>query len=136
MRTTEKDRKEAADTLRAMLPPGSTVHCILRHVSRSGMMRIIDLRQIDGEAIHWISRLAAKAACLGYSEAHEAVKMTGCGMDMGFAAVYELSARLYPDGFGCTGKDCPSNDHRNGDRDHTLGRNHRDGGYALLHRWI
>jgi hypothetical protein len=40
-------------------------------------------------------------------------------MDMGFALVHELSGRLYPDGFGCLGERCPSNDHRNGDRDYT-----------------
>jgi hypothetical protein len=112
--------------LRAMLPPGSTVHCVLRHVGRSGMARWIDLYLVEGDSTHWLSPLAAKAAGFTFDRKREAIKVGGCGMDMGFALVSTLSAYLYPDGFGCIGdggKDrsarCPSNDHSNGDRDYT-----------------
>jgi hypothetical protein len=82
-------------------------------------------------------------------------------MDMGFHLVYTLSYALYPQGFGCVGERCPSNDHSNGDRDYTphgcYDENgaledrepgpgelrdgcrrhwHRDGGYALTQRWL
>ena len=40
-RTTPSEKEEALATLRQMLPPGSTVYTILRHVSRSGMRREI-----------------------------------------------------------------------------------------------
>jgi hypothetical protein len=75
----------------------------------------------------------------------------GCGMDMGFHLVYSLSRALFPTGFGCIGRVtnakgertawCNSNDHHNGDRDHTRHTTrrkhwHRDGGYALVHRWM
>jgi hypothetical protein len=61
--------------------------------------------------------------------------MGGCGMDMGFAAVYGLSYALFGKGFECTGPNCPANDHSNGDRDYTP-HMHSDGGYALKHRWL
>jgi hypothetical protein len=32
---------------------------------------------------------------------------------MGFALVYALGRKLYPDGFDCAGERCPSNDHSN-----------------------
>ena len=64
-----------------------------------------------------------------------AVKMGGCGMDMGFALVYNLSSVLFRDNFICTGEKCPSNDHNNGEKDRTPHK-HSDGGYALRHRQL
>ncbi len=64
------------------------------------------------------------------------VKMGGCGMDMGYHLVNNLGYALFPNGVPCTGEDCPSNDHNNGDRDYTAGKLHRDGGYAFRHRWL
>jgi hypothetical protein len=51
---------------------------------------------------------------------------------MGFAAVYELSSMLYPNGFNCLGNRCPANDHFN----RVDVKHHRDGGYALRHEWL
>ena len=73
----------------------------------------------------------------------DGIIMGGCGMDMGFSLVYNLSSALFPDGFECIGKGddrgafsrCPSNDHTNGDRDYSPHK-HSDGGYALRHRWL
>jgi len=42
---------------------------------------------------------------------------------------------LFSGGFTCPGKDCPSNDHSNGDRDYTP-HMHTDPGYALRQRWL
>ena len=93
---------------------------------------------------------AAKA--LGYTmdRDREGLRVSGCGMDMGFHVVYSLSRVLYPDGFECIGEGCPSNDHSNGDRDYTPHLNggkaphepgyvahwHSNGGYALRQRWV
>jgi hypothetical protein len=128
------EREEAAEDLRKMLPPGSTIHTVLRHVSRSGMARRIDLYFLEAGMPHWLSYRAAKA--IGARFKDEAIHVTGCGMDMGFHLVYALSRVLYPDGHGCIGEGCPSNDHSNGDRDYTPTHWHKDGGYALRHRWI
>jgi hypothetical protein len=77
---------------------------------------------------------------------HFAIKVGGCGMDMGFSLVYGLSRTLYREGHACTiGEDhghhsgtdyCPSNDHvndRNWSRYEGL---HSDGGYAVSQRWL
>lgn len=134
------ERDKARDSLRAMLPPGATVYTNLRHRARSGMSRVIDLHVIEDGEIRWIGYTAATAIGMRYDRDRNGIRVSGCGMDMGFYVVYELSEALYPDGFGCTGdadgRRCLSNDHSNGDRDYTPGHPHRDGGYALRHRWM
>lgn len=148
MKVSKAKRDEALDTLRRLCPPGTRVFTVLRHVSRSGMSRDIDVYILqDGDRV-WLSRLAAKAAGLTFNERRECIRMGGCGMDMGFALVYTLSHALYPDGFECIGfrrnrhtgevqRDtyCPSNDHSNGDREYSP-HQHRSGGYALRHDWL
>lgn len=161
MRVSKADQHAAIQELRTMLPPGSTVTTVLRHVSKSGMSRDIDCFKLGyfGEDHHaWLSRLIGKATG-GHMlrDKQDALRVSGCGMDMGFAIVYELSHALYPDGFGCIGEGCPSNDHSNGHRDgekyercnvtsaatgpcplpgHRVPGWHADGGYALRQRWL
>lgn len=135
------ERENAAAELRSMLKPGDTVNVIQRHVSASGMQRHLSLFVGDQE----ITFLAATA--LGEKVAHTygaAIKVNGCGMDMHFATVYNLSRALWPTGHPCNGNDgpvreggCPSNDHVNDrERDFSTNRTHSDGGYALRHRTL
>lgn len=145
MKTTKTNRDDAIAKLRDLLQPGDTVHTVLRHVARSGMSRVIDCYQLvstDGEP-RWLSPLVAKATGFTFNAKREALQVGGCGMDMGFHVVSTLSRVLYPDGFGCIGERCPSNDHLNGDRDytpHVFGLSqphwHKAGDYALRHRWL
>ena len=143
-RISKTERDGARETLRELLPPGTTVFTVLRHVSRSGMSRSIDaylVTEHDGQPDHrWLSRLISKATGISFDERREALKMNGAGQDMGYAIIHDLGYTLYPDGFMCTGdgvgrRGCPSNDHSNGDRDYTL-HQHNSGGYALHHDWI
>ena len=130
MRATKTQQAEALEQLRD-LKPGDTVYTVLRHVSRSGMYRAIDLytmRDNQPRRISW----SAAALCEGYDDRHEAARASGCGMDMGFHLVYNLSWRLFHDGYECIGKRCPANDHFNG----STATHHKDGGYALTHRWM
>lgn len=135
----QKLRETAIGRLREMLKPGDTVYSVLRNVSRSGMSRQIDFYVIESDSAtggtrpFCISGWVAEA--LDYPTADfGALKVGGCGMDMGFAVVYALAGTLYPYGFACIGKDkrCPSNDHSN--REHH--KIHKDGGYALRHSWV
>ena len=129
------DQQSSKEKLLEMLKPGDTVYTILRHVSRSGMSRVIDLVIIsDGEPFS-ISPWAAKVAGNRMDLDRWGIKIGGTGMDMGFALVYELSYALFKDGFTCVGEKCPANDHINGDRNYTP-HQHRDGGYALSQQWI
>lgn len=106
--------EESKAELRKMFPKGSTVYCVLRRVARSGMSR--DISPL------WIGKLprsqsAGKCALdvrypwwhvakvLGIraiSGGSDAVRINGCGMDMGFHLVYSLAAALYGDGYSLT----------------------------------
>ena len=131
----QSEQAEALERLRGWLSAGDTVYCVLRHVSKSGMSRVIEFKKIDGEQVLTFGYNIAKALGMPFDRAREGVKVGGAGMDMGFAVVYDLSAKLFPAGFECIGEGCPSNDHSNGDRDYTP-HLHSDGGYALKHRWL
>ena len=99
MKYSKKEREEALATLRELCPPGTTVYTKLNHVSRSGMSRsITPFLVIDGEPYYIAYSVAV---IFGQSrDKYDGVRMDGCGMDMGFALVYNLSLYLYPDGFG------------------------------------
>ena len=86
---------EAKAQLRKWLKPGDTVHTILDHCSRSGMSR--DIRVVllkDGEALH---PNYSVSVALGYPRAArgDAMRVGGCGMDMGFHIVHSLGYALF-----------------------------------------
>ena len=91
---------EAEAQLRAVLRSGDTIYTVLRHVSRSGMMRHISLfviRDNQPVCLDWQT-----AQLLGWQLAKgDGIKVGGCGMDMGFHLVYSLSAALF--GYGTRG---------------------------------
>jgi hypothetical protein len=164
MRVTKEERDNALASLRKFVKPGDTVYTILRHVSRSGMQREISLYARWGDddgtgGLQWLDGWASKVLGERIGK-REGLVVNGCGMDMGFHLVYNLSYTLWPEGFGCVGEKCPSNDHSNGDRDYTPNIDarvrcldcvhgthphavhthdthwHKDGGYALKQRWL
>lgn len=128
---TNTERDNAITQLREMFPVGSTIYTVLRHTSRSGMLRSISVVH-DHQDISW---LVARATGYRFDRKHGGLRVTGCGMDMGWHLAYELAHALYSAGHECIGPGCPSNDHSNGDRDY-MPHHHTDGGYALKHRWI
>lgn len=138
------EQAEACEKLRQWLKPGDTVFVVLRNVSRSGMSRDIGvvLLHPDGSRLTDLhpNYLVGKAIGAPMNKAGDAVKMNGCGMDMGHEVVYLMGRALWPDGMPCAGKGtCQSNDHHNPGPDREkYGPKviHRDGGYALRHRWL
>jgi hypothetical protein len=127
-------KAEALENLRAILKAGDTVYTVLRHVSSSGMSRRIDLYVVRDNEPRYLTGSVARL--LDYRQHNDGgVIVSGCGMDMGFHVVYELSRVLFQGRFQCIGEHCPSNDHSNGDRNHEP-HEHSDGGYALRHKWI
>lgn len=135
MKKSDIEKQEAIESLRNMgIKPGDTIFTKMVHRSRSGMSRVIDLFVIkDNEPL----RISWSAGILleGYDKRHEGCKASGCGMDMGFHLVHNLGYVLFPYGFECIGKNCPSNDHSNGDRNYEP-HHHSSGGYALRQRWL
>lgn len=140
MKSTKAQKELCLKNLQEWIKPGDTVYTVLKHTSRSGMYRVIDLFIMQNNQPFRITGWAA-ALLEGYDNRHEGAKAHGCGMDMGFHLVYNLSYTLFPNGFECVGRDkdgysrCPSNDHSNGDRDYTP-HTHKSGGYAINHKWM
>lgn len=142
-KASEQERQEAIKRLRQVIKPGETLHTVLRHVSKSGMSRSISIIQVKGGKTHDWSYLVAKAIGEKIDQNHDGIKISGCGMDMGFALVYQLSAVLYgygsERGYPCLGDKCPSNEHVNGPNpprgERGKGIRHTDG-YAISQRWI
>lgn len=119
-------REQCRKDLLKILKPGSTVYCILRHVSSSGMQRRISLVVVTKDKhypIRTIDYLASVVTGRTLLDSKEGIVCNGCGMDMGFDLVYTLGRCLWPKG---TPKPHGS---RNGSPD-------KDGGYALKHSWL
>lgn len=143
-RVSKAERDLAIAELRKILKPGDTVWTSVKHVSSSGMSRSINLyvlkarkRVLRDDELHesfrdkkhprftkleceplWISHLVHKATGHGWDDKREAVRIGGCGMDMGFALVYDLASVLYPK------QDAQGNPDTHGI------------GYALNQRWL
>ena len=95
------DKQEAIKRLQEMLKPEDVVFTILRHVSQSGMTRDISLviptnhRGVDG--IMCIDYLASRAMDMKIK--NDGLRIGGCGMDMGFALVYDLAYTVFGEGY-------------------------------------
>lgn len=112
---------KAIAQLREWIKPGETVYTVLEHVSRSGMSRTIRvlipaLSRTHRDTCAVPSGLAARCDCPGTGidflhpnhavalvtghsldkgRGRDGIKVGGCGMDMGFSLVYDLSHKLY-----------------------------------------
>lgn len=79
------------------------VYCVLRKVSSSGMSRIIDLFVINKETGKPSMIGSATARLLQYTykstQLGDGIAVNGCGMDMGFSIVSNLSYALYKDDY-------------------------------------
>jgi len=133
MSAKQREQDEARRELRKFIRPGATVWTVLRHVSRSGMMRHIDLYVIRKNRPRWISGLVAKALSDTTDAKTGAVKAGGCGMDMGFHLVHSLSCALH--GYKSKGDDAKEA--------RTKGvpfwkprPGHYRAGYSLGHEWL
>lgn len=104
------EKAEAIAKLREWFPKGSTVYTNVEHVSRSGMLRHISVwgygrddagkiaMDANGEP-YCVHPNYSVALALGWSMARDSVKVSGCGMDMCFHLVYNLSHVIHGDGY-------------------------------------
>lgn len=138
MTTKQQERAEAIEFLSKHCKPGTRVYTSVTHVARSGMSRSIKVFVVDRtKEIMDISGWVGRAIDEPRDHKNGGVKVSGCGMDMGFHIVYNLGRVLFPDGFHCTGANCPSNEHSNKPYPKRDGRmEHHDGGYALRLSWL
>ena len=118
----QANKAAAIIDLLSILNPGDTVHTILRHVSKSGMMRHISMVVVKDDRAIDITYLSALVMTEKRAD-DGGIKASGGGMDMGFNLVYNLGATLWPNGTP------EPHGTRNSEPDST-------GGYALKHRWM
>ena len=85
--------EQAKKSLLNILKPEDIVYTVLRHVSRSGMQRRIDLYTFKDDKKIYLSGYFAYLN--GEEPPKDGYKVGGCGMDMGFHLVYTLSSLLY-----------------------------------------
>jgi hypothetical protein len=127
MKVSKTERARCLAELHKILQPGDTVFTILDNVSRSGMARDIRLVVMkDGADLHpnyLVSQVIGVPQAMRNGRRQDALRMRGCGMDMGFEIVYQLGMALWPNG-----TDKPHGQ-RNGEPD-------SNGGYALKQRWL
>lgn len=113
-------REQAKQHLRKLLKPGQTIYTILRHRSSSGMSRSISLVIPTKDGIQSLDYWIAQAKGESIDQKNGGLKVSGCGMDMGFHLVYNLGRMLWP----------------NGVKKGREGQPDKDGGYALKHQWL
>lgn len=108
-------QEQAQESLREILKHGDTVYCVLRSVSSSGMSRNIDFYAIKNDQPIWLSGYIC--AAMDWKRGKDrGITIKGCGMDMGFHAVYCLASMLWPKG--------------------NPNRDDKDGGYLLKSAWM
>ena len=90
----------ARETLRELFPKGSQVTTIVRHVSKSGMTRAIQVVGVDEHGVvgdvTWLIIRAGLGVRFGN---HHGIKVGGAGMDMAWLTTYRLANALYGDGY-------------------------------------
>lgn len=98
----QAEQTEALDKLKDILKAGDTLYTILRNVSSSGMSRVISVVKVEDGDIRILDGLIERAGLYKRTPAssrHDGLKVSGAGMDMGFAVVYRLSGAVLEDGY-------------------------------------
>lgn len=94
MNTKQSEKTEARKELRKYLRKGTIVYTCLRSVSASGMSRTMDVYVIKKNQPLRLTWTVARALDYTYDRRKEAMRVSGCGMDMGFHVVHSLACAL------------------------------------------
>jgi len=92
-------KKESIDILKKYIKKDITIHSIIRNVSVSGMSRNISFKVIDKKELLDLSWHISKALEYPFNDKKHAIKVSGCGMDMAFHVVHNLSHVLFNNGY-------------------------------------
>ena len=85
-------KDEVIEYLKSSLKDGDIIYTNVQHVSQSGMTRDIKIIKINENRPLNFNYYVSKA--LGYRIKNNGIRISGCGMDMGFALIYDLSRTL------------------------------------------
>ena len=97
---TQEVQEAKTELLKWFVKEGDTVYTILRSVSPSGMSRTMSLKVAnDRGGISDLTYYASKVLDypLVWVNGSRALRVGGCGMDMGFHVVYSLARVLFRD---------------------------------------
>ena len=111
----QAERDDARERLLSYyIKEGQTVYTSVKSVSSSGMSRTMSLYVVDGDRIQNITYYVAQALKWPLVEKNgsRVLRVSGCGMDMGFHTVYTLARVLF------------------------AGSVEGDAGYSLRHEWL
>tara|TARA_A100001011_G_scaffold248280_1_gene256542 strand:- start:2747 stop:3037 length:291 start_codon:yes stop_codon:yes gene_type:complete len=86
------EKKEIVEFLKDKLENNDTVYTNLKHVSKSGLTRDIQLMVIKDNEPLFLNYYVSKY--LGYRIVNGGLRVNGGGMDMGFHLVYNLASKL------------------------------------------
>lgn len=98
---TKAEKQEAAEQARErltdLLPPGTTVYSITRHISSTGMSRSIDFIIIGQESREpWqITGLLADLLEVPRNPNHNGIRVKGCGYNHAGSVVEHVAQRLH-----------------------------------------
>lgn len=98
MKLSKKEEASLIAQVKELVKPGDTIFTILRHVSRSGMQRRISTLIWDKDLndMREISFLFGPLSGYRLPKNGEAgIIADGCGMDMGFSIVYNVSVAVF-----------------------------------------
>jgi hypothetical protein len=93
-----KDKEFVADRIKELqeeFKNGMDIYCVLRHVSKSGMMRAISCFYIKNNVPICLDYSIQKICDYKFNRLHGGLTVTGCGMDMGFHLVNCLEYKLF-----------------------------------------
>jgi len=93
------EKQESIEALKSYLKKGMTLQAIIRQVSNSGMSRSISFKVIYKKELIDLSWWISKALEYPFNDKHHAIKIWGCGMDMSFHVVHNLSHVLFDNGY-------------------------------------
>jgi len=94
-KVSQEDQDVAKRHLKKLLKKGTTVYTVLRHVSKSGMQRRIDVYVIRKNEPHFISGYVGNLLGYNFKGYNSGLVVNGGGMDMGFHLVHSLSHALF-----------------------------------------
>lgn len=109
MKVTKQQKDEALAFLKNNLNEHDTVFYIVKNVSNSGMYRHIDFYTFKVKDVFeegenrvqkvWLSGAISKVLGYPLKEKTQSLGVSGCGMNMGFAVIYNLAEVLFGDGY-------------------------------------
>lgn len=98
MKVSKQEYDEALGRLKEHLKPGDRIYGVIRSVARSGRSRTIDFYVMISNQPVYISGWMGTVLKTPRNK-QGALKVRGCGMDMIFDCVYELSRAVFGNGY-------------------------------------